>query len=575
MPEVRHYFRIQISSSSMQKIIDQITDQLVGLVKKDQEYYTPQQLLKHDIPSYIVERVRLLLEDKVLEDFSEMNSKWLTPDNELLDHAWKEFRSVAVSCTAVPHDYLYPVIHQTVNDIISVFVEPRKNMASYLFRDDEVLSFDEMIHRCERLTIYKHFGTAIPLYMKKRNLEQISLERCRKLINNLDARIVSGYSAEDWGKKLDLLFTLFGGRLEPNLLKMFFNDKGLHNAAAIFDRVDVSVTKSTFIEMLSNKELEIDSSDQINEEEQKKKQSTDQIKKEDSIVGNFSHEKPSENKEALDLASAYMDGVTEQDMSEILGDIAVGGVIEVDNIDEVESLNALFTQETDEEEFNINREEPDEDTEGFRSNLTAILDQAKDSFEGVVSEPETAREELVIEDDFVEDPIDEEALEEEDSEEPSDIEGDASDIEEEEEKPMWAQFLTKDQMDVMMGSREGKEEPEASLNDSLNVEDEFGDSILEEPEDFEQPEEMKLEETFVSLDEFMESQRKQWIKKIFSGKKKAYKEAVEEISYFKNWEEASKFVQADVFGKHKVDMFSEEAIGFIDALQTYFNEYKS
>ena len=52
----------------MQQIIDKITDRLVSLVKSDRPVYTPKELLKAGIPSFVVERIRMVLEDKVREE---------------------------------------------------------------------------------------------------------------------------------------------------------------------------------------------------------------------------------------------------------------------------------------------------------------------------------------------------------------------------------------------------------------------------------------------------------------------------------------------------------------------------
>ncbi len=567
----------------MQQIIDQISDQLVGLIKKDQEHYTPQQLLKADIPHFIVERIRLMLEDRVNEELQSPNSEWLMKDNELLQHAWQDFKSVAVGCTAVPHDKLYDTIHRTVQDIISVFVEPRKNLASYLFREADVLSFDEISHRCNQLTIYKHFGTAIPLYMQKRNLEEISKDRCDQLISNLDAKIIAGYSAEDWAAKLDNLFTLFGGKLDPVLIQLFFRDKQLENAASLFDTIDVPVTKSTFIELLSSGTSDlfaISEAPKAQVDEQEKEPEPETSLADDFAVKQQSKEPTSEE----DLASAFKSEENEQALSEILGDIDEGNIIEEESSGGSNSLNALFGEETEiTTPEGIESTGANEEKNEFRSSLTSLLDQAKHSYEEVISdESEDSEDEMIIEDEFVEDPIDEseteEDFEEEDEEktidedQPEDDSATLASDAEDEDKPMWAQFLSQDQMDVMMATRDEKEEE--SLNESLNVEDDFGDTILDDQpgneiqfEDNSEPE--------VSLSDYLEDDQKKWIKKIFSGKKKAYHEAVEEISYFKNWDQASKFVQNDVFAQHNADMFSEEAIDFVDALQSYFNKYKS
>ena len=203
----------------MQKVIDQITDKFIGQIGTERPFYSPQQLLKAEIPVYIVERIRLLLEDKVLSDLKKTDSVWVDTENKLFVSAQNDFENAAISCSVIPHQKLYDILHATVSDIVSVLVEPRKNIAPYIFREETVLSFDEVSKRCARLMVYKHFGTAIPLYMKKRELDELTIERCQSLVSNLDARIVSDYTAENWSQKLEMLFSLCGGKLAPELLR--------------------------------------------------------------------------------------------------------------------------------------------------------------------------------------------------------------------------------------------------------------------------------------------------------------------------------------------------------------------
>lgn len=539
----------------MQKIIGQITDQLVGLIKKDQSSYTPQQLLKAGIPTYIVERVRLLLEDKVLSELHEPSSIWIEADNELLKHAWDDFKTTAFSSSVIPHDKLYEVLHQTIGDIISVFVEPRKNMANYLFRTETVLSFDEMTKRCARLTIYKHFGTAIPLYMQKRELNVITLERCQKLISNLDARIVSNYTAENWAQKLELLFTLFGGKLDPNLLSLFFADKGFEKASKMFSSIDVAVTQSTFIEMLSNEQMTVT-------------QSVKETNEEVAVDATKKKTKDSKEEDVENLASAFRVEDADQDMNAILGDITEEGLVEEDNIEEAKSLNALFVSDDEEE---APRFEPydskEEDQKELRSNLSSILGEAKNSYEGVVNE-EAESEEIVVEEELIEDPVEElESEEKEDLPLVTQTQEEERSAEEGEEEPMWAQFLSKDQMDVMMSKREeDKDAGEESVNDSIFVEDEDDELIIDDKEE--------TSDT-IPLNGYLHEKEAQWIKILFNGKDKEYHSTIKEIEKLKNWEQASGYVETQIFSKEHVDMFSEEAIEFIDALQTFFKKYKS
>lgn len=542
----------------MKQVIDQITDQLVGLIPKDQSTYSPQQLLQAGIPSYIVERVRLLLEDKVLADYQKPHSEWIDTENKLFESSWKDFRSAIFSCSVIPHEKVYEILHNTISDIICVFVEPRKYMALYLFRDEKLLSVEEVTKRCARLTIYKHFGKAIPLYMEKKELNELTLERCQKLIANLDARIVSNYTAENWAQKLELLFTLFGGKLDPKLLETFFKDKGLVDAANVFAQIDVPVTQSTFVEMLSSDKIDFNSVEK--EEPEIAKEENNSPAMPEGVEENIESEKEVEE----NLASAFQVDNSEPDINEILGDIAEQGVVETSNIEEAASLNALFSEEYEEEntgehENSVTKEEEQKE---LRSNLSSILGKAKDSLEGVEYQAEEDEEKLIVEEELIEDLVEEP----EESEEQVTEDSMAEESSDEEEKPMWAQFLSEDQMEVMMASRDEEEADTDNINEALFVEDEDDELVIEAPQET---------SNTVPLKGYLHEKEAEWIKALFDGNNKEYHSAVNKIEGLESWEEASEFVETQIFGKEQVDMFSDEAVGFIDVLQTYFKKYKS
>ena len=556
----------------MQKVIDQITDKFIGQIGTERPFYSPQQLLQAEIPVYIVERIRLLLEDKVLSDLKRTDSVWVDTENKLFVSAQNDFENAAISCSVIPHEKLYDILHATVSDIVSVLVEPRKNIAPYIFREESVLTFEEVSKRCARLMVYKHFGTAIPLYMKKRELDELTIERCQNLVSNLDARIVSDYTAENWSQKLEMLFSLCGGKLAPELLQRFFRDKGFDNTAEIFSSIDVAVTQSTFIEMLSTENFKMEL---IKEQESEVKSVSESAKP--AEVGEEAKEEIPEDaeEEEENLASLFQSEAVEPDINEILGDIEQEETLVFDSVDDSESLNNIFLSEDEndaaeeEEEHSEPISNQKEDKQAFKSNLTSILDQAKDSYEGVVQGDEGFESELIEEDDLImdapdsaeetKDPILEEHIssEEEDSSEDG------------EEKPMWAQFLSEDQMEVMMASREEEEEPESEPTyNTLLVEDEDDEIFMEE-------EAVEDSSATMELNEYLMESEERWVSDVFSGKQKAYDRGINELGQFDNWNEASVFLEKEIFSKQKVDMFSEEASEFIDTLQSYFKEYKS
>lgn len=588
----------------MQNTIDQITDYLVGLVTSDKSSYNPKELLKANIPSFIVERVRLHLEDKIKEDLSALESPWFDAESKLVKESMNDFILAAVSTSQIPKTELYNVLQLIVRDVIKVFIEPRKNFADYVFRDNDELDYNEMALRCTRITIYKHFATAIPLYMKKKGLKVLSRDRCKMLIQKLDAKLVSSYTPQDWAQKLEQLFVLFGGKIEPKLLATFFEDKGLLNIAQKFSNKRKPVTKTDFIYIISNEDLADFNVVEVEQEEtpapeKKVDESKERYKNEDkeeslleSFFGDYKYEnsdkEEEETEESDSLAGSYIDGgLSDDEMNELLSDIAQDGVVDTDSYHQVESLNELFShqdeddesvQETSEEiaaTIKKNKDGGPEEIKEFRENLISILDQAKNSFENIKDEDEAEEEnaEEVIEVQDTSDVVieDEPLVAEEDSEEPELPEG--------EERPMWAQFLSSDQMEVMMGGKRNKDKKEVPYEapDDIEVEDEVeigeGDPIEIDEDGF--PAEDNAQTTVEyaeKLFNILDDRKEEFVEVVFSGSEDNYVKAVEKISGFGGWKETSTFIQKDIFVKNDVDLFSGATVDFTDRLQQFFNE---
>jgi len=571
----------------MQKTIDQITDHLAGLVTADKPFYTPKELLKAKIPSFVVERVRLTLEDKVKDELSNISTAWFDRTSKLVAEARTDFEQTAIGASHIPKDQLYTILNGVVSDIIHVFIEPRKNMADYIFRDDDELSFSELEHRCARLTVYKHFGTAIPLYMEKRGLEALTKERCQLLIQKIDAKLVAAYKPEDWAQKLEQLFILFGGEVEPKLLVIFFEDKGLPAMARKFASKRKLVTKTDFIHIISAKEAEPGEPDTKSEEEQSLVE---------SFFGEYT-EDPTDSPLFDDsLANQYLEGgLSDEEMSELLYDIANEGVIEV-NHEHVASLNELFHNEAEPEQESVsetseeiaekikNQKDNDpEEIKEFRENLISILDQAKHSFEDVAGEQnvEDKPEEETVDQSSLSIQLDEDELTVEDEpdeliqeEEETEIVDESGQVEEESgEEPMWAKFLNPDQMDVMMGGKRSEErltdEPtESEEEPEIEVSDAFDDPIIEDEAEQELDQSKIIDEFTVMLDD----RKAEFVEVIFKSSDQEFEDALVRLSGFKSWKEASDFIKNEIFTKNDVDLFSGATVDFTDRMHRYFNE---
>lgn len=566
----------------MQKVIEQITDQLVSLVTSDKSAYTLKVLLKAGIPSFVVERIRLVLEDKVKEEVENSEAQWFNRSSKFVADEFENYLQAAISASHIPSDHLYTIVHAVVKDIIYVFIEPRKKMAEYIFREDEELSLQEVEKRCGRLTIYKHFGTAIPLYMKKRELETLTIERCTFLIQKLDTKLVASYTAQDWAQKLDELFVLFGGKVEPMLLATYFEDKGLYGMSGKFEGLKTRLTKSDFTKIISTDSLE--GFEPVTPGTNPKK--TDSLSKKndseksliDSFFGNYDQNPTKENSDSETIVTSFSEGnLSDDEMSELLSDIANEGVIGVDDFEQVDSLNKLFSlrpqqedesqvSETSEEiaaKIKIQKEDESEEIVEFRENLISILNQAKHSFENIDQKEEEQKDDV----DFA-DVFDDELLDEDDTE-VSIFAEDSNQEEENEEKPMWAQFLSEDQMQVMMGGERNKgEKSEDSIDFEETVDEEnifSNDVFIDEQDDF-------VTSVGVNLEGILDDRKSEFIEIIFNGSEHHFNETIQKIKEFSNWKETSSFIQNEVFSKNEVDLFAGATVDFTDRLHRYFND---
>ena len=554
----------------MHQAVEEIIDRLIGAVKSEKPYYTLKDCLSAGFPSFIVERIRIEINEKLKKEFTLEETEWANTDQQLVKDAWQDFQQALFANSRIPQDKFYVVTSRVMTEIVKVYLEPRQHMAEYIYKGEEELGYEELVHRTDKLTIYKHFGKAIPLYMKKRKLKTLEKKRCKLLIHNLDANLVASYTAEEWAQVLEFLFTLFGGKVDAKLIQLFFEDKGLYLTAKAFNELDEQITKERFIEILSYPDL-LD------------------IKLQEKFRDQFREELIAQKNRFDDPDEEEMEQIDEKEqrlLDSFFGDYSEEGPQMTDE----ESFNALFkSEQKDKSIFEEFEEVPDaekiskslkhgdqtDEIKKFRENLVTVLDQAAHSFKNLTEEekkekkkskkkkekgteeekkPEKQQKEPAPEEEDIMD-----SLVGEDEPEDSIAEEQAG---ENEKQPMWQKFLRPDQMDVLMGGHDSEDD------EVLIEEDSLVDDIVDE-------EEGKDNAAIPDLKDFLINKEGFFVEEIFKGADKKYEKALGKIQKLDDWDEATDFIEKNVFKPNKVDMTSEVAVEFTDKLQSYFDEYKS
>lgn len=512
---------------SAQKIASRILSEL----EPGQPYYTVSDFQSTSLPSSVCKQIQIALADKIQEDITQPTTAWANTESESVRNTWRKLQDEIFRHAHIRSARTKGFLEEVIQFFFEIYLEPRKNMGDFIFGSSDTLSYQELEQQVSKLTVNKHFGSAILKYMQKRELASLSKEKCSLLIKTLDENLASSYSNEEWEQVLSLLFDLFRDEVNAKLIAWFFVDKGRNKFAEIFTGMKEPVSRQKFREVLETPEAFLKANPP------KEKTQADLFVDDDTDEGSS-------------LFNQFMESSEEERAQ----------AEEVAN--ESDSFNALFKSEEEQEVFFDYFDESAGESEEFQvtapgSTVPADLNTVKDEVEEEITpEEEEATKETEPEEEndanlnvlFQAEEVNE-TVNEEDELTPED----------EEEAPIWQQFLDPDE------AREEETEDESFAHHDF-VEDIFGE---------EEQDETPVYSNTISLSDHLKSKESEYITLIFKGDKKKYLSAMEEIQNFENWEQASDYIQEDVFTPNTVDMFSDVAVDFTDQLQSYFDEYKS
>lgn len=508
----------------MHQSAKKITTRILSELESGQPYYTVSDLESTSLPSSVCKQIQIAIAGKIQEDITQPKTAWANTESEQIQMAWKKLQEEINRRAHIRSGRLKGFLEEVIQSLLEVYIEPRKHMADAIFGTNSSLGYYELEQRVSKLTVNKHFGTAILKYMQKRGLQSLSKEKCSLLVKTLDDNLASSYSIEEWEQVLSLLFHLFWDEVDAKLLARFFADKGRTDLAQIFGGMNEPVSRQKFQEVMENPEA-------FHKADPSKEKTQADLFVEDKDDGDSS------------LVNQFMETPEEESAQ----------VKDEDNEDF--SFNALFKTEEEQEVFFDHFDEPVSEATEFKVTAPgADLDSVEDE-----DIPEEEEQILTFEEETEADINT--LFQEEDVDEPTDEEAELT-PDPEEDSPMWAQFLDPDEV------RQEETEEDSFAHEDF-VEDIFG----EEGEQEDEPP-IYFAET-ISLKEHLKEKESEYVALIFKGAKQKYASAMEDIQEFENWDDASDYIQAEVFTRNAVDMFSDVAVDFTDQLQSYFDEYKS
>lgn len=581
----------------MDQLIRSVTRKFTKLLPADTPSFTPDDLREFDIPEFVVQRIEVEIYRNLNESIVPPHSEWADMSAESVEYAWDQFIEAIVAEVRMPASFAASVFETSVADVIEIILHPRSAIPSILFGPETSLTKAELIKRRRFITVNTHLADAVLKYMDRKGKESIDLSVSKKIVERVDDRLTENYNSLNWAQLLHPLFILAGPKVDSELFRIFFEDRGMNRISRRFDLMNESLDKTGFIEVLSSPDL-------LNEEGYEEEQaslfdsfvsSSEPVKESETTDTADPEDEPAEAQISISRDDSAKDEIRPDKRSvpqekvdtedEAPADIRAHAVPDEDESDVEEEEDTLLSSfrsklrpdaaaeqkesEQDEEEFVYSRfsediEEADEEEYVYKDRVD--VEEEIDE-----SGPEPLPERSPIAD--LQEPKDElkkseevdvdDTGEEQDSDEyrPNFDEYSESD---DDSRPIWQSFLGDEDHIEEDDIEDPKYSPYAGIEDE---DDEEPLIDLTKTED----EEMTASE----LIGWMESDENRFTESIFSGSEAAYEQALVKLDSFDNWKQASGYIEKEIFARNFVDMYDEDAVDFTDRMQAYFDQFKS
>lgn len=534
----------------MDRLIRQITNQLVSQLPENENFYQIQNLDEYGFPPFLIRRIHIELQWNLDESMVLPKTDWANTQSDAVQQSWQRFLNAIHAEVQLPASYARAVIETAVADVVEILIQPRKSIPEILFGGEEVLTAEQLNERAELLVVYPHFTRVLTTFMERKNKEKLDREHCKRIVIQVDEKITYQYTPLQWAQMLDPLFSLAGNSIDTNIFRLFFEDKKRPRIARKFDLMNEDISRATFIEVLSSPEMLNYEGYEPDQSELFSGERTAEPEKEIQQEQDFNVETTSENGndiEETDKQPEEDQHVEEQSVGNVFSDFSD----EEGQVDE----------EEDSEEDEVHVEEEPVKKKAVNGDIPESTQQAEQALQDEKQE-EPEEEEAPLNQMFVD--SDEEQETDLDNDQPEiDTPNEASETaeEENEDSVIWQNFLDAD--------TEENDQKEDLADEPL-----YDDEYLDEPViDLTENDHVAEEEQ--NLEKLLESERSYYVQELFGGSEQAYEESLREIARQNDWKSASKQIEKNIFRRNMIDIYSEPAVDFTDRLQTYFLDKKT
>lgn len=542
----------------MQQTIQNTTTQLLASLPREHVYYTPSDFRNAGFPDYLIQRILLEVDRNLAESVSLPDTDWVDMKAENVREAWDQFLSAIKAESRVPVSFAQTVIEHAVEDVIDQLTQPRSYLLDTLIGVKSATLY-HIQSRKNWIVTNPILPEALIRYMQRKELESITREKAQQVISHVDDKLAEGFTSLKWAQHLDPVFSLLQNEVPSALFVRFFNDRELHNFAKWIDRGPEFLSRTAFIERISTVGMLPDADTDVIESEST---SIDESQPQASSTAGLYQGSPKSNEEPEDSNLEEImktDEPVQEEPPPFDPDEPEDPSYEDDSLEtrfpDSVSLDEVLSEESESDEP-LFAQFLNEDTE-VESEIEEV-EQDFSTFSHSEPEPE---------------------LPDESEEYPADLNR---------EVPVPDTGDVKESKVLSIAESFGLASEEPSIGDRLSAltgdgEDSMTDmeeDEIDEPEDTppiidassDDEHVIYLTDRAKKLLDLLEPNFETFVVEIFLNDELDFYKHLENIVAYDQWRSAGRYITRDVFGRNRIDLYSEPAVMFTDAVQEFFDQ---
>ena len=203
------------------------------------------------LPSPIAGLLHSQVEARIKRETALPQTPWIDHGHDSVQEAKSAWQEAVRATARVPADAWEDTLTEVTRLAVGHLVQPAATLADHAFANEPatgsrpLASLDPLptplvLDRLRTFGPYPYLIEIVERYVEKKGLGHIDRDGLERLLLRIDSRMVSEFSPDDWLTLLDPLFELLGGTVSASLLKLAFEARGQRQLVADLDGADLT-----------------------------------------------------------------------------------------------------------------------------------------------------------------------------------------------------------------------------------------------------------------------------------------------------------------------------------------------